>query len=384
MLDRKSLLKYAVAKWAGYRAAAADPRAAPIFRFTPDGGGDYDNLLEGSRVTRNASLATGEATIVLDNTAGTWNYLHGDRTDLGDEGIVKLLLAGDTIKLFTGNIMEVNYDNDRVIIKLRDKLNTFLKKRIGSGQDPATVDGFGAGHLAWNLLTNEPPNGAGLDSTEDPSNIDINYSTHWDWRSLLNFQHYEVGAKITGHTVKWCLDRIAKMTNTYIWQGGDGRITFAPPRKNGLIAYSEATTSDFGFQLVTDTIVNDVTVYYNYDTEKGEWEAHIGTTSGSVGGVAGDSWTQYGKFSETDDNTVIWHNTAASALNQLEEQIGTYASPLRMYNMTAFLPAFEEDIASIINVTRSLYGLTGHNATIEGITFDLWNAQANIRARESW
>ena len=330
-------------------------------------------------MTRNASLSSGEATIVLDNTAGTWNYLHGDRTDLGDEGIVRLLLGGDTIKLFTGNMMEVNYDNDRVVIKLRDKLNLFLKQRVGSGENPTTVDGFGVGHLAWHLLTNEPPNGAGLDSTEDPGNTDINFSTHWDWRSLLNFQHYEVGAKITGHTVKWCLDRLAKMTNTYIWQQGDGRITFAPPHQTGLI-YHTGKADTIGFSLVTDTIVNDVTIFYNYDTEDGEFESSVGT----AGVIATDSRAQYGRISETDDDNVIWHNTEASAANQITEQIQTYASPLRMWNITAFLPALEEDIGNQILVGRDLYGLPSSLVTIEGITYDLWNATVNIRARETW
>lgn len=384
MLDRKSLLKYAVEKWAGYREAASNPLAAPIFRFTPDGGGDYDDLLEGSRVTRNASLGTGEATIVLDNTNGTWNHLHATRTSLGNEVVVRLVLGDDTIKLFTGNIMEVDYDGNDVIFKLRDKLNLFLKQRVGSGGDPTTVDGFGVGHLVWHLLTNEPPNGAGLDSTEDSSNKDINYSTHWDWRTMLNYQHYLVGAKITGHTVKWCLDRIMKMTNTYIWQAGDGRITFAPPRKNGLV-YWESTASDIGFSLVTDTIVNAIQIYYNYDTEDGEFEDDVNTIDEPPsGGVAAASVAQYGRIPETDDNNVIWHDSEVSANNQLAEQIDTYASPLRMYNITAFLPSFEEDIGSIINITRALYDLTGHNATIEGITFDLWKAIVNIRARESW
>ncbi len=379
-------VKFGGWKWENFREGMAPPRLTPladvIFRFTY-GGTDYDTLLQGSRVRRNASLGAGEAKIVLDNTDGAWNTFHADRNNLGDEGSVTMLLddglATHTILLFTGDAMEVEYDENRMIIKLRDKVWRFLKQRIGSGQNPTTVDGFGVGHLAWHLLTNIPPNGAGLDSTEDASNPDIDYTAHQAWTDMLNGQGYEVGAKITGHTVKWCLDRLAKMTNTYIWQGGDGRVTFAPPRKNGLV-YRVDNTDNIGLSLITDTIVNDITVYYNYDTDEGTWEDHVHT----AGTIATNSRAQYGRISEVDDGNIIFHNTEASAANQITEQIKTYASPIRMWGINAFLPAFEDDLTYLINVTKAVYGITGQSGIIEEITYDLTTAEVAISARWAW
>jgi len=391
-MANKPLIDYAVMKWGNFREALAPPRLVPsnelIFRFTY-GGSDHDSLLPDSRVRRNASLGAGEATIVLDNSSAAWNGFHADRNALGDEGIVTMLLddglSTNTIKLFTGTVMQVDYDENRVIIKLRDKIYQALRVRIGSGQVPAIVDGYSAGHLVWHILTNEPTDpfpGMGLDDTENSSNVDIDFTQHWNWRNMLNGQGYELGAQLTGHTARWCLDRIAKMTNSYIWQQGDGRITFAPPRKNGGV-YGVSTTDNIGLSMVTDTIVNDITVYHNYDTDDGAWEGQSGTI-GTPGTIAGDSWTQYGRMSETDDNNAIFHNTADSAENQLSEQIGIYASPIRMFGIRAMLPAFEDDISYFINVTKAVYGVTGQTGIVEDITYDLANAQVDIRARWAW
>jgi len=385
-------LKHGVELWGNFREALAPPRLTPsndlIFRFTY-GGSDYDNLLPDSRVRRNASMGAGEATIVLDNSNAAWNGFHAGRNVLGDEGVVTMLLddglSTNTIKLFTGTVMQVDYDENRVIIKLRDKIYRALRVRIGSGQVPAIVDGYSPGKLAWHILTNEPDDpfpGMGLDDTENSGNIDIDFTQHWNWRNMLNGQGYELGAKLTGQTVKWALDRISKMTNSYIWQGGDGRITFAPPQTIGRI-YSVMSTDEIGLSMVTDTIVNDITVYHNYDTDDGTWEGQSGTV-GTAGTIAGDSWTQYGRISETDDSNIIFHNTADSAENQLAEQITTYASPIRMFGINAMLPAFEDDVAHKIIVTKGIYGVAAQIATIEDITYDLTTAKVSIRARWAW
>lgn len=381
-MPHKSVIEYAISRWGGLRAAASSALAAPTFRLTY-GGVDYDSLLEGSLVRRDASLGSGEAEIILDNSDGAWNTFHANRTSMGNEGIVKYILDGNTEKLFTGDVLEVEYDETRVIINFRDKLNIFLKQRIGSGQNPTTVSseaGWGIGRLAWALLTNAPPNGAGLDNTEDPSNPHIDYTAHWDWRNTLNAEGYEVGAEITGQPVSWCLDRLAKMTNSYIWQGGDGRITFARPHKQGLI-YHTGNTDEIGLRLHTDTIVNAIQVYYNYDTEDGEWEDDI--ILPAIGIIA-ESQVQYGRIAETDDNRVIWHNTQASAIEYLTELTRIYVSPIRMFKIRAFLPAFEEDIAKQIIIGRTLYGISSEIVTIEAIEYNFKPVQVTMQARWPW
>jgi len=289
-----------------------------------------------------------------------------------------MLLGGDTITLFTGEIMQVDFDEARVILKLRDKLNRFLKQRIGSGQQVRTKTATGAADLAWAILTESAANayGAGLDDTKDPGNTDIDHPAWEAWKAWTDGNGFSLQAKITGHTVKWCLDRICKMTNSYIWQRGDGKITFAPPLKNGE-AYGVNGTDKIKLSLLTDTILNNIKVYFTYDPDTGDWDNYTSDSDTN-------SQSAFGIISETDDNNIIWHDDTVSATKQAEKVLETYDAPIRMFDITAFLPAFEEELTNQINITKAVYGVSGQTGIIEAISYDLSNAQVNMRARWAW
>lgn len=390
-MPNNPLLDYAIIKAARIRLLLGAELAAGTFRFVYDVGGaltGYDLILPGSRVTRNASLATGEATLALDNSDGTWNSLYASETALGG-GVdgdlfhtVGMHIGDDVIPLFTGKVMGVEYDEKVVTLKLQDKLNGFLKTRIGDGRQG--IQSYTVprrpGYLVWKFLTEsaELGKGAGLDDTEDVSNVDIDYSAWLAWDEMMTGLDFSMKAQLTGQTVQWCLERICEMTGSYIWQRGDGKITFAPPMKNGQV-YGIHNTSPGGIKLTlaTHTLTNNVNVYYGYNTETGKWSTY--TTSAPPA-----SQTTFGIISETDDNNIIWNVNLVSALAQATEITSTYRAPFRMFSVDALLPAYEEELTSIINVTQADYGIAGEGMIVEAITFDLDKSKVHMLARWEW
>jgi len=340
-----------------------------------------DDFLMGiSQVSRKANLTSGFASIKLSNTEKTWNIFLSDKTNLGETAQLNFYFHGDTelLPLFTGTIEEAQYRKAEVTLKIRDKMLPMLEKRIGSGQGPVSY--YAADHnpadLVWDILTVYGE----LDDTASTANTDIDYTSWEQWQTDCDTLSFVLRARFTGHYIKTALLKIAELTNTYIWVGGDGKFHFERPippfPPGGLTNFTCSNCLKIDTSLSKDTLCNKAKCYYGYSPDTDTW-------AGSYTSEDSSSQTEYGLREDVNEDKVIWHQTEGSAKSYTDRVIDKNKTPFELIDVTSTMLGYLQQLGDTITITELLKGYNFSPARIIEISsFNLENGTMDFKARE--
>lgn len=351
-------------------------------KFVYDGS-DYTDLLlrDGvSMIRRDVHLSAGTATLTLDNSRGTWNFLKATNTALGDSAQIQVYIEGDPTNVLTlldGNVDSVRYDKATAILAIKDHANDWLDKKMGSNQYPAVyyAQTWSADDLVWDILRDH----AGLDGTANPSNPDIDFTSFAAWRDQHTvIKKFAMEARPTGHTVAAILMKICQHTHSYIYNNRDGKVAFAPPFQPGY-SYDEGNTAGGRNLTVTkDNIINTISVRYAYNSTLDEW-VFVTTEATDAGSIA-----QFGTFPIVIEDRIVWHMQIDSAESDRDDTLREYAYPHRFFVLKAGPPGIMEDLCNEIKVSDELKAITNADPIIEEISYDLNPSNFGVIMKARW
>jgi len=359
-------------------------------KFVYDGS-DYTDLLlkDGiGTIRRDVNLSAGTATVALDNSRNTWNFLWASDTAIGDSVQIQVYIEDDPaniLTLFNGKLERVQFDKATVILTIRDKAGDWLDKKMGSNQSPANYHAmtWNADDMVWDILRDH----AGLDGTPNPSNPDIDYTSFAAWRDQhIRVKEYTIQAKPTGHTISTILMLICQHTHSYIWVNKDGKVAFAPPYQPGYI-YDEGNTKGGRNLLITrDRIINATKVMYAYSYTDGDWvffTPPAGIDNYQVDQVSID---RFGEFKLMVENRVVSHigSSGAGARNDRDDTLAEYAYPQKYFEIKTGPPGIMEDVCNRITVNDSVKQIVEAEPKIEEISYSLNPGDFGVTLKARW
>jgi len=351
---------------------------------------DYTSMITKNgmgTIRRDINLSTGKALVTLNNAGGWWNFLKATNTALRGTAEIQVYIYGDAANaytLFKGTVWHPVYEGATVTLTIKDHNGSFLDKKVGSNESPATwYSGnlyYNADERVWRLLATDGE----LSGLNSPSNPDIDYASFARWRDdHIRANDYQITGRPTGQTVAECLMIICQMTHSYIWINNEGLVEFAPPFEPGFTYDDENTGSKSNpghgrnLEIVDDKILNDVTVSYTYTPSQGDW-------FGSTNDTDATSIAKFGTFPKTIEGRIFWHKNQTSAIADRDATLTNYAYPLRFLNLTAGFPAIMEDLGREITSSDTLKSISSESAYVEQIVYDLNNWEVAIKARWPW
>lgn len=352
----------------------------PNLELTLDGVEYQDEVNSVSQIVRSASLQAGIATVVVNNSAGTFNGRITDDTWDQQRQYVKINFDGlaEDMNLLAGIVSKIEYQGARATIYIRDHLAQMLNRSVGdwatevdyySGAAPHAGDGYSPAWLVWYILTTSAY--GNLDNTAGAGNTDIDWTSFSNWATDCATANYALKGKFTGEmTIRDIILRVCELTDSYAWVNADGKFEFAVHDGANQPAGSESYDDDLiipedesntPFLVIdTDHIRNELISWWGYDPTADEPEKSatraIGTDAGSQG--------QYGEFHYMDMDRNIWHANATSHSSYRAAWVARFAGPRRVVRFEAQMPSWLEDIGHTVSVTNSLLGISSETMTI--------------------
>lgn len=361
-----------------FRDNITKPSVELRYKFLYEGTDYTDLVLDLPTITRNVNLAAGKATVVVNNSSGFWNFLHKTNNALGGTAQIQVFISGDesnVLTLLKGKVQRPKWLGAKIRLVIRDHSGDWLNIKLGSNNRPVnyfSIDWF-PDSIVWDILTNK----AGLDSTSNPSNTDIDYKSFAAWRDQHSRANlYEIDARPTGHTISTILMKICQASHSFIWVNNDGKVAFAPPFQPGF-SYNEGN-SLVDLSMNEDRILNSVSAQRAFNPSTGKWTQLRGPSTDAT------SIARFGTFPKVIEDRVVWHETNASADEDRSETITDYAFPLRFFDVMAGPPAIMEDLCNQIDVSDDLLQIINAAPRIEEITYDLDSWIVSMKARWPW
>ena len=310
-------------------------------------------------------------------TPSTITLVGGD--DLANEGVganVTLKLK-EELPLFSGYAIEAsyNYDEKSVNINFRDRISLALERRmehvsggvvypiwtnyytiLGAKVDPHTVS-----EIVWIILTDA--NYCDLDNTASTANVDIDYTSFLAWVADVDAV-YDIGVVAEGQTCSDIWMKIAQMTESVFWVGGEGKVKFMTGRTAGTYPlYTNEMLTFPEMRVAMEDRVNSITCKWRYTPDTDTW---LSDTSGVAvaSSYVGPTNVPYTYTSEIIDDRTVFHNSVASATAYTTARLIRTAAPPREFTITTQLLGFSEDVRSDIAL-QDLYVGTYDNIPIQ-------------------
>jgi hypothetical protein len=340
----------------------------PNLRLVYDGANYDDEVISVSQVVRSLNLSAGTVTVVVDNSAGTFNGRITDDTWDQQRAYVQMYFDGlaEYMNLFAGIVTRVTYQGATATIYIRDHMAQMLNREVGDWENEEDYysAAYNPADLVWAILTDS--NYGNLDNTAGVGNTDIDYTQWGSWKTDMTNTSYSIQGRFTGQTIRDILMRVCFLTDSYIWVNGDGLFEFAMHDGASLPTGSENYTdanivpedeSNIPFlDTDIDNPRNQISSWYGYDpdTEK----------STGASGVDAGSQAQYGKFRAIDKSTWLWHADSASSSAFRTAYLQRHADPYRQIEFESFMASWLEDIGHTVSVTNGLLSITSQTMTI--------------------
>lgn len=335
-------------------------------------------------------------------TAGVITLIATD--SLTDEAAgTELTLTNESITLYTGYVESVEFDEAEktATLNCKDRISTFLDypvQYVNAGQVFGVVyNAFNnypymttrynemiLSAIIWDLLTTY----AKLDDTENTGNSDIDYASWQAWAVAVDnggYTLYDICVDANGESVKTILMKIAQLTESIFWVGGDGKIKF----KASLQAvtgqtYDRSDLIALPYRIGMEDRINFIQTKWAYVPGSDVWYSDV------VGLV--QDYENYGPTdepftysTEIIDDRIVSHNSADSAELFMNEKLNRTAAPPRIFNVTTDLVGFVEDLGNDITLDSVLDSpYDDFDLRIEEISFNVMDWTANITGRFFW
>lgn len=304
-------------------------------------------------------------------TPGVITLVGGD--DLANEGVganVTLKLK-EELPLFSGNAIEAsyNYDEKSVNINFRDRISLALERKLeivsGGAVYPFWTNYYGSygsvkydagtvSSIVWFILTYADY--CDLDDTASTANVDIDYTSFLAWVADVDTV-YDIGVVAEGQTCSDILMKIAQLTESVFWVGGEGKIKFMTGRTAGMWPlYTNEMLTFPEMRVAMEDRINSITCKWGYMPDTDTW---LSDTSGVwvASSNVGPTNVPYTYTSDIVDDRTVFHNSVASATAYTTARLIRTAAPPREFVITTQLLGFSEDVRSDIALQDLYVGL---------------------------
>jgi hypothetical protein len=303
-------------------------------------------------------------------TPGVITLVGGD--DLANEGVganVTLKLK-EELPLFSGYAIEASYsyDDKSVNINFRDRISLALERKLEfvNGGAVAAVwmnyyDSLGVIHeahtvseMVWIILTNA--HYCDLSDVTNNTNVDIDYTSFLAWAADVDAV-YDIGVVAEGQQCSDILMKIAQMTESVFWVGGEGKVKFMTGRTAGMWPlYTNEMLTFPEMRVAMEDRINSITCKWQYHPDTDTW---LSDTSGVwvASSAVGPLTVPYTYTSDIIDDRTVFHNSVASATAYTTARLIRTAAPPRYFTITTQLLGFSEDVRSDIALQDLYVGL---------------------------
>ena len=301
--------------------------------------------------------------VVVDSvTATVMTLAHNVLTEeiAGDS----VTLTPESIPLITGYVSGANYDYDTksMTLTISDRLSLALETTLqgiaGGVVSPYWVNFYEPTNttksyaqvvsvIVWNILTGY----AKFDDTGGSGNTDIDSVTYASWAVDVDnggYAIYDIGVVSSSEAVGAILLKIAQMTESVFWIGGDGKLKFAMDSPLGYDSFeNEILSVDIDVSMADR--VNYISTRWGYHPEDDTWESdHDGVAENLV--EHGPLTEPYHYSTEIIEDRSVFHNTSASAHRYNAARLARTGAPPRYFTIRTQLLGFAEDIRNKITL----------------------------------
>ena len=342
-----------------------------IRRFTFNGSDVSARVTEFAELGHDVNdFITGEYVLEVENVSGTFNSLYLNKTQFYKSGIFEYGFATeagseDMVQLFGGVLTKASMKGSSARLHFRDKLTLLTEKKIGDDKNHVayTASNYNPADLAWYLITSY----GGLSTVKSTSNPDVDYPTWESWYNGFAGDSVVVQGYFKGETVAEALEKIARLTDSSIYDEGDNKVDFA--RWTAVsTAYLTITDShiigDVELSVTGNELVNHVDVLINYNTSSDTW-------GGLVTRVNTDSVNSYGEHKETYDDTTVWFVNSAAAINQAERIVFRRKEPNLVARAVTPLCFIDANIGDVIYMTSRVHSFDQKIMTLTKYSVDV-------------
>jgi len=258
--------------------------------------------------------------------------------------------SGDELlTLYTGFIKKVQYQKEKCVIHLKDRLWDFSERKVGDSDAPVTFSSRNPSAIAWTVCTCYGM----LSNVASTSNPDIDYESFINWTASFSASLTSCQARYEGMKTMEAIDRLVDMTMSAAWIDGAGKLNFK--RLEGMSSLDTVITNDELLQSLINvdglSIINRQFVYYDYSAASDYWAKslfHQNSTSINSFGL---------HISLLKDET-IWFVDTVSAIGMAQRRVFFHNDPLKEYNIQTGLVGLNREMGETIRLVDSFYGVT--------------------------
>ncbi len=206
--------------------------------------------------------------------------------------------------------------------------------------------------LVWHILTYFGK----LSYTGSSINPDIDYDSWVDWATHVDnggYALYDIGVVANGESCADVLMKIAQLTESAFYVGGDGKIKFQIVRTPG--AWREYTDEvlKVDWSVAMEYRVNAISCAWGYRPDSDNWLSDVNGIAYGDSNV-GPANAPYTYTSETERDRSVFHNTSGSADLYIAAKLVRCAAPPREFRITTQSLGFVEDVRTDIAL-QNLY-----------------------------
>ena len=330
------------------------PSSKPKRVFTM-GSSDYsDNVLKWPVIKKDAEKTISAGVKVsLDNTDGGFNsffentYLMVSSCQL-KIGFTHATSGDELITLYTGGLSTVKYSKNKCNLKLKDALSTLSTKIISNTNSPVSISATIPSDIAWTLCTCYGQ----LSEIQSTSNPDIDYNSFLDWSAQFSASNITMAAYYKGEKVIDAISKIALMTDSNMWTGGDGKIKFARflEMSSDYITINEGYNKSITIDVNKTRLINKVEVGFDYSVNSDYWtKTVVNTDSASI--------NSFGTYELLIQDATIWHVSSVNALNLAARKLRMLKNPPIIYSIKSDLVLSYMEVGDNMSFVDSFYSI---------------------------
>lgn len=344
---------YSVTSW--FYEQQLSKVTSPLRVFTI-GGSDYSSrVMRWPSFNRTAKeIIASRATITLDNADGAMNLFHERLWTFPDTCSVKwgynhVTSGAEYLTLFSGDIKEVEYSDKECKIHLRDRLWSLTEKKCGDSDLVVTFSHQIPSDIAWTLCTCYGE----LSTIQSTANPHIDWTSFQGWAAIFSADSVLMSARYDGVKVSEAIRRLADMTDSAIWQDGDGKIYFKQYTEPSSLDFVITRDEQINLQIKIDGLflVNKAWVYGNYAPDSDYWQINafaIDTTGVNT----------YGLHEYIYKDDICWFVNSVSALNLATRKVRQYRYPPKKFIVECPVVGLHRQLGETVRLVEPFYNIS--------------------------
>ena len=322
-----------------------------------------------------------------------------------------IILETEEIYLYTGYVDSATMDLrvKQITLNCMDRIGGVLeKKAIGITLEDGTTNSvymnridtttgirynsFPLSTVVWSLLVDPTQGGVydQLDNEQSSANTDIDYDSWLAWRLAVDnggYALYDLGTNSYGDTAGSLIMRILQLTESIMWQGGDGKLRFLCSLQSVAgQTYTKSLLIDLMWQVSMENRINAIKCKFNYDYANDLWGSDA-TSMVDLAQYYGPLQSPWTLQSEVIEDRTVFHNSYDSTRKDIMERFKITAAPPRTFEITTGILGYVEDIGNKIILSDIYTGWSPYDAMtihIEEISLDVSQWQAKIKGYYLW